>query len=144
VTATAQDANTSDATAQSAEDTAPSEGEKRLAELLEGRKKGEPVNCIRVGRNMPLEVIDDTAYVYGRGHTIYVQRTQDPADIDSDDVLVKRRFFASDLCRMDVVTTRDRQVGFFTGAVFLEDFVPYTRIDGDSDNAADAAASEDG
>jgi hypothetical protein len=26
------------------------------------------------------------------------------------------------------MTTIDRNVGFFTGAVFFEDFIPYTRV----------------
>ncbi|MEM6908113.1 MAG: hypothetical protein AAF494_05495 [Pseudomonadota bacterium] len=121
---------------EQAEEAAPAEltkGEKRLAKMLEGRVKGEPVNCIRSFRNQPLTVIDKTAYVYGRGNTIYVQRTQDPSSIDRDDVLVQRRFVPTELCRLDVVTTVDRVVGFFTGAVLFEDFVPYTRIKEDEE-----------
>lgn len=105
------------------------EGEQRLAEMLEGRVAGEPQNCIRVRLNDQMTVIDETAYVYGRGRTIYVQRTQNPEDIDSNDALVSRRFGANQVCRQDVVTTIDPVLGFFTGAVFFVDFVPYTRVD---------------
>ncbi|QIQ88239.1 hypothetical protein [Erythrobacter sp.] len=115
-------------------------GEKRLAKMLEGRVAGEPVNCIRVVPNQRMVTIDKTAYVYGRGDTIYVQRTKNPDDISEGDVLVSRRFMASELCRMDVMTTADRILGFFTGAVFFEDFVPYTRVDDAADEAEDAAA----
>lgn len=111
-------------------------GEKRLAEMLEGRVAGEPQRCIRTRLNDRLRVIDKTAYVYGSGRTIYVQRTRNPDDIDRDDIIVSRRFNASQLCRLDVVTTADRLAGFFTGAVFFEDFVPYTRAEqaGEADN----------
>ncbi|WP_299196266.1 hypothetical protein [uncultured Erythrobacter sp.] len=105
------------------------EGEERLARLLEGRVAGEPQNCIRSRLNDRLTVIDDTAYVYGRGRTIYVQRTVHPDRIDSRDTLVSRRFSSSQVCRQDVVTTIDSFNGFFTGAVFFEEFVPYTRVD---------------
>ncbi|MEP3422319.1 MAG: hypothetical protein ABJN35_11335 [Erythrobacter sp.] len=105
------------------------EGEARLADMLEGRVAGEPQNCIRVRPNYRLTTIDDTAYVYGRGRTIYVQRTSRPEDIDDGDALVSRRFSGTQLCRQDVVNTIDPVLGFFTGAVFFEEFVPYTRVD---------------
>ena len=106
-------------------------GEKRLAKLLEGRVAGEPVRCIRTFPNLPMQTIEKTAYVYGRGDTIYVQRTRNPGDIDESDALVTQRFSASELCRLDPMTTVDRVLGFFTGAVFFEDFVPYTRVKDD-------------
>ncbi len=104
-------------------------GEKRLAKMLEGRVAGEPQRCIRTRINNRLRVIDGTAYVYGSGRTIYVQRTRNPEDIDRDDILISRQFNASQLCRLDVVTTANRLAGFFTGAVFFEDFIPYTRVE---------------
>ena len=103
-------------------------GEIELAEILKDRVAGEPQRCIRIRLNNRLRVIDKTAYVYGNGNTIYVQRTRNPEDIDRDDILISRQFAASQLCRLDVVTTADRVAGFFTGAVFFEDFVPYTRV----------------
>lgn len=108
-----------------------SAGEKRLAEMLEGRVAGEPQNCIRSRLNDRLTVIDDTAYVYGRGRTIYVQRTRHPDRIDRHDTLVSRRFNSSQVCKQDVVTTIDPVTGIFTGAVFFAEFVPYTRVDED-------------
>lgn len=106
-----------------------SKGEKELAKLLEGRVAGEPQRCISNYPTQNMRTINDTAYVYGRGKTIYVQRTQHPEDIDDDDVLVLKTFTGSQLCRLDQVTTIDRYSGFFTGAVFFEDFIPYTRVD---------------
>ena len=103
-------------------------GEKKLAKLLEGRVAGEPQRCIRTLPNTRLRTIDKTAYVYGSGRTIYVQRTKHPERIDDRDALVSRRFNASQLCRLDVMSTIDPLLGFFTGAVFFEDFIPYTRV----------------
>ena len=103
-------------------------GEKRLAKLLEGRVAGEPVRCIRTLPSQRMQTIDGTAYVYGSGDTIYVQRTRDPSAISDNDALVTTRFNATELCALDITTTVDRVLGFFTGAVFFEDFVPYTRV----------------
>lgn len=104
------------------------EGEKRLAKLLKGRVAGDPVSCIRTFPRDRMQTVDGTAYVYGAGNTVYVQRTQDPSRIDDTDMLVTNRFSATQLCRLDVTTTIDRFTGIFTGAVFFEDFVPYKRI----------------
>jgi len=107
-------------------------GEMRLAKLLDGRVAGEPVSCIRTLPNQRMETIDGTAYVYGRGNTIYVQRTRHPDQINDNEALVINRFNATQLCRMDVITTIDQVNRFFTGAVFFDDFVPYTRIKTDT------------
>lgn len=107
-------------------------GEKQLAKLLEGRVAGEPLRCIRALPSLRMQTINKTAYVFGSGNTIYVQRTRSPEDIDSSHTLVTQRFQAGELCRLDVVSTIDRVLGFFTGAVFFEDFVPYTRVKEDS------------
>ena len=103
-------------------------GEKELAKLLEGRVAGEPVSCISTFGNQNLRIIDETALVYGRGDTIYVNRTKHPDDIDDDEILVIKRFSGSQLCRLDNVTTVDRYSHIFSGVIFLDDFVPYTRV----------------
>jgi hypothetical protein len=115
------------------DDAAPAmtKGEERLATMLEGRVAGEPQSCIRNFPHQRLTVIENTAYVYGRGRTIYVQRTRNPEHIDRDDALVTRQFNGSQLCRLDVATTIDPLIGQFTGAVFFEDFIPYTRVEED-------------
>lgn len=114
-------------TETSGEKATPSRGEERLAKLLEGRVAGKPTSCIRTLPNQRMQTIEGVAYVYGSGNTIYVQRTRNPEAIDNNDTLVVNRFNASQLCRLDIATTIDRFNGFFTGAVFFEDFVPYTR-----------------
>jgi hypothetical protein len=107
--------------------TTKTKGEERLAKLLEGRVPGQPMSCIRSLPRDRMQIIDGTAYVYGSGSTIYVQRTQEPERIDESDTLVTNRFSASQLCRLDTMTTIDRFTGIFTGAVFFDDFVPYVR-----------------
>lgn len=107
-------------------------GEQRLAKLLEGRVAGDPQRCIRTRPSERMQTIDGTAYIYGSGNTIYVQRTTAPNQINDSDALVIRRFNASELCRLDATTTIDPFTGIFTGVVFFEDFVPYTRIKADA------------
>lgn len=101
-------------------------GEEQLAELLEGREAGEPMQCIPTWRSDNMSIIDDTAIVYKSGRTIYVNRTAHPENLDWTDVLVIERYTGSELCKLDRVTTIDRGSGFFTGVVFLTDFIPYT------------------
>ena len=112
-------------------DAAMTEGEQELAKLLEGRVAGEPVNCISGMRSDRVRTIEETAFVYGRGKTIYVQRTRNPDHIDDNDIVVVQRT-GGQLCRVDTMQTIDRYNGFLTGFHFLEDFIPYTRVD-DSD-----------
>lgn len=103
-------------------------GEKELAKLLEGRVAGEPVTCIRNFPSQNFRIINETALVYGRGDTIYVNRTKHPEDIDDDEILVIRPTTASQLCRLDNVTMVDRYSHMFSGVIFLDQFVPYSRI----------------
>jgi len=116
-------------------------GEEELAKLLEGRVAGEPVRCIRDHPNQPMRIIDKTAIVYGRGKTIYVQRTRNPEDIDDDDTLVIYKTDASHLCRLDHINTIDRVTGFYTGNLIFEDFIPYTKVD-EADEEQDAGEDD--
>lgn len=106
----------------------PTKGEQELAKLLEGRVAGKPVTCIRSFRSERFQAINGTAYVYGRGDTIYVQRTRDPARIDATDTLVALRYNPTEICRLDQTKTIDPYSGITTGVVFFDDFVPYTRV----------------
>lgn len=103
-------------------------GDQKLAKLLDGRVAGKPQNCINTRVNSDSEVIDGTAVIYGRGRTIYVNVPANARELDSDDALLIRQT-GSQLCRQDIVTTFDTNGGFYTGNVFLGEFVPYTRAD---------------
>lgn len=106
---------------------APAKGEAELAKLLAGHEPGDPVRCIPSRRQQRLHTIDGTAYVFGHGSILYVQRTTRPQDIDHRHALINQRSTGGELCRMDLATTIDPIAGFFTGGVIFEDFIPYTR-----------------
>ncbi|WP_237487515.1 hypothetical protein [Parapontixanthobacter aurantiacus] len=107
------------------------EGERELAEMLEGRVPGEPQSCVRTFASRGFEVIDKTALVIREGGTIWVNFTRNPRSLDENDYLVIRKFGTSPnrLCRLDNVTTRDRGSNFYSGNVFLEDFIPYREVE---------------
>jgi hypothetical protein len=102
-------------------------GEEKLAKLLEGREAGKPVSCLSLSQARDVQVIDGTALVYGSGRTIYVNRTDFPKNLDSDDILVSRPH-GSQVCSLDLIRLRDRSSHTFTGFVSLKDFVPYRRV----------------
>ena len=103
-------------------------GEKKLAEMLEGRVAGEPRNCILSRPIRKMTIIDDTAIVYESGATLYVNFTQEPRTLDDDDYLVTRSQ-GMNLCSSDQVTAKRRPVGFYSGNVILTEFIPYERVE---------------
>ena len=105
-----------------------SKGEAKLAKLLEGRVAEKPQSCVRLFPSRNLQIIDETALVYGRGNVIYVNVPRNAEDLDDSDAILTRPS-GNSLCRSDQVTTFDRHVGFYTGNIFLGDFVPYRRVD---------------
>lgn len=109
-------------------DATPTKGEAELAKLLEGRVAGEAVRCIPARRQQNVKTIDGTAYVFGEGSTIWVQRTTRPQDIKGRNVLINQRFSGGEMCRMDLIKAVDPIAGFFFGGVVFEDFTPYTRV----------------
>ena len=113
------------ASAQDYTDRELTRGEAKLAEMLDGRVAGEPERCIRTIGSRNLTQIDDTALVYKQGRTIWVNYTRTPESIDSDDIMVIRKFDGSSLCRTDQITTVERFGGFLSGIIFLDDFIPY-------------------
>ena len=108
----------------------PSKGEVKLAKLLEGRIAGEPERCIRTFPSRSLTIIDGTAIVSDQGDTVWVNYTRHPDGLDDNDALLIRKFGSvSQLCQLDTVTTFDRFNGFYTGNVFLTDFIPYRKVE---------------
>ena len=101
-------------------------GEAKLAKMLEGRVAGKPTSCIPLFDARDTTVIDKTAIVYDAGGTIWVNRTDNPRSLDSDDIMVTKLHIGQ-LCRLDTVELRDRSGFWFTGFVGLEDFVPYRK-----------------
>ncbi len=106
---------------------APRDPEAALSRLLEGRQAGEPVDCINLRSIRSSRVIKGTAIVYDAGGTLYVNRPRAGADsLDDRDALVLRTTL-SRLCSIDTLQTFDTASGFYTGNVFLGEFVPYRR-----------------
>ena len=105
----------------------PTKGEERLAKMLEGRVAGEPEKCIRAFPVRDFTIIDGTALVYEIGTTLYVNYTRNPASLDENDLLVVKNT-GPRFCDSDVVTTRDRAGRFYTGNIFLSDFIPYEKV----------------
>jgi hypothetical protein len=114
------------ATAATARPSLTERNEARLERMLEGRVAGEPVQCISAMRSNSLQVIEHVGLVYDAGDTIYVARASDPRQLGISDVPIIDRQ-GSQLCTFDVRQTVDRSHGHITGAVFLDDFVPYTK-----------------
>ncbi len=110
-------------------DAAPTEGEAKLARMLEGRVAGEPQNCIPMRPHADLTVIDRTALVYEVGQTLYVNVTRDPRRLDDNDTLVRRTSIPNRLCSTEIITKIDRFHGAYTGNVSLGEFIPYRKAD---------------
>lgn len=102
--------------------------EAKLAQALEGRIAGQPVDCINLRTTASSEVVKDAAILYRSGNTVYVNRPRSGAeDLNNWDALVTRTF-SSQLCSGDVVEMVDTASGMMTGLVFLGEFVPYKRV----------------
>ncbi len=101
--------------------------EQRLDKLLAGREAGRPTSCISSFDTRDMTLLDKTALVFGRGNTIWVNIPRNAQDLDDDDILVTHSF-TSELCRLDIVRTVDRNAGFQTGFLALGDFVPYRKV----------------
>lgn len=106
------------------------EGEEAFQELIEGRTAGEPRQCIPTFADHRLRVVEHVGLVYERGDTLWVARARDPRRLDHWDIPIIERYGTSRLCTTDVRRTIDRGSGFFSGVLFLDDFVPYTRANG--------------
>ena len=104
-------------------------GEAKLQKMLEGRVAGEAEKCIRTSGSLSIISVDDTALVYRSGDTLWVNYTKSPQSIDDDDILVIERFSSGSLCRSDRIETYSRGGNFWTGVIFLGDFVPYRKIE---------------
>lgn len=102
-------------------------GQAELAKLLEGRVAGEPTDCVPHRPSARLYVIDETALVYDTGSKVYINYTRNPESLDDGDYLVVRDPSPS-LCRTTQITTRSRGGNFFSGVIFLDEFIPYERV----------------
>ncbi len=103
-------------------------GEAELAELLEGRIAGDPVECLPDSRRDTMQAIDGTAFVFRLGDTLYVNRPSGVRTLDWNDLPVFNSF-GSRLCARDRVELRDRSSHMPGPVLLLGEFVPYRRAD---------------
>lgn len=100
--------------------------ETRLAKQLEGRIAGEAVDCINLQNVRSSTIYDRTAIVFEAGSTIYVNRPDAGNNsLRRSDIMITRPTM-NRLCSIDTVEMRDTS-GFYSGSVFLGDFVPYRK-----------------
>ena len=102
---------------------------KQLAEALEGRVAGEPVDCIRNYRTTNIEVIDDWTILFREGQTVYVQN---PAGGcrgigNQSKTLITRAFGVSRTCRGDINRLISVHSRMPAGSCIFTAFVPYTK-----------------
>lgn len=102
--------------------------EAAFTELVEDRVAGEPRSCINTFNSNRLRVVEYVGLAYRDGDTLWVARASNPEDLGPWDVPIIERY-GSQLCRHDLIRTIDRNSGFYTGNLFLGDFVPYTEVD---------------
>lgn len=102
--------------------------EAKLAEALNGRTAGAPVDCLNLRDIRSSRIINRTAILYETsGGTIYVNRPESGREsLDDWDVLVTRPHM-NRLCSIDVVDLYDPGARTQTGTVFLGEFVPYRK-----------------
>ena len=103
--------------------------DRAFAELVDGwQVAGEPEACINTFISNRLRVVEHVGFAYRQGDTMWVARARNPQALGPWDVPVIDRF-GSQLCRHDQMRTIDRGSGFFSGVLFIDDFVPYRRVD---------------
>lgn len=108
-----------------------SAGERELAEILEGRVPGEPVDCLSDAESDRMQIVDDTAFVFRDGATIYVNRPRGARVLDRSDLPVFHQL-GTQLCRLDRVELRDRIGGIPGPVIVLDEFIPYSKTAGES------------
>ena len=107
-----------------------SRGEKQLERLIGDRVAGDPERCVTTFGNARITIIDGEGIIVRNGTKMYFNPTSDPDSLDSDDILVIRRYGGdSSLCESEQLETYSRAGNFLTGLVSLKEFVPYTRPD---------------
>lgn len=103
-------------------------GEAKLAQYLEGRTAGEPVDCIDPRSAEEVQIFDGTAIVYRMGGgKFYVNRPSAGAGALEYDVMVSSRTYEARLCKNDMMIVTEPGSRLPSGALSLGPFVPYTK-----------------
>lgn len=115
------------ATPQNPASQSPAEArqEAALAKRLEGLTPGKAVTCLSPRAVTQVKIYNDTAVYVASRDRVWVNKTNGRCGRNDDDIIVSRT--NGQYCRGDILETRDRAGGFFSGSCALGDFVPYTR-----------------
>lgn len=103
---------------------------KELAEALEGRVAGSPVECMPnlhgTGR---MEVIDDNTILFRNAGIVYLQHPRGgcPGIKNGQYTLVLRQVGAHQVCRGDIHQLVDLDTGVQGGACTFGPFIPYRK-----------------
>lgn len=102
----------------------------RLAEAIDGRVAGPPVDCMPNYRSATqMQIIDDNTLVYHDGNTVYVQNP--PGGCRGLGIggytLVTREFGSSQMCRGDINNLVDIRNGMIGGSCVFGPFIPYRK-----------------
>ena len=113
-----------------AQEARTSKAEQRLAEAIDGRVAGPPVDCMPNYRSATqMQIIDDNTLVFHDGNTVYVQNP--PGGCRGLGIggytLVTRQFGASQICRGDINNLVDIRNGMLGGSCVFGPFIPYRK-----------------
>lgn len=104
--------------------------QQRLAEAIEGRVAGAPVDCMPNYRAATqMQIIDDNTLVFHDGNTVYVQNP--PGGCRGLGIggytLVTRQFGSAQICRGDINNLVDIRNGMIGGSCVFGPFIPYRK-----------------
>ncbi len=100
----------------------------RLAKALDGLTPGATQDCINRDQSYDLESYEGTIlYVQGRNKVFRNDVVGGCPGLAHDDLVVIKSLTGSKICKGDIVTTRARTGGNFTGSCSLGPFTAYTR-----------------
>lgn len=114
-------------TAQTGREKAAARTQAKLDRSLAGLTPGTAERCIDPRRVTYTESYPNTIlYVAGRGKLWRADTVGTCAGLSNDDIIVSRRI-SSHICEGDIIETRARTGGFYTGSCSLGKLVPYTK-----------------
>jgi len=102
----------------------------KLAQQLQGRSAGPPVNCVpNIRGQAHMRVIDDSTILFRDQSTIYLQRPRNACHgiEDGKYSLITRKFGSQQICSGDINQLVDVGTGFHAGFCTFGPFVPYRR-----------------
>lgn len=116
------------AAAASGEQRRPDPAMARVERSLTGLKAGAPRNCVRRDEITEIQTAQDVIlYIGGRDRLYRNAVTGHCAGLKRGDMVVSLNADAREYCRGDIIQTRERTGGGFTGSCALGQFTPYTK-----------------